>query len=182
MTVLAWQGCGTLMINLFTLIRHRRRDALGPWANPPDETWSRCALGDGILLFTLDTSFERCQALVDQIMDSGTLAIDGADIQYALEPVPRRHWAYRSQIHPSTTRFAVHSHDTAPKSLSTGVSMMRLAPAGWRCFGHFQPARGLSSLTWASHSTSVRIELAISRSPALPMKSPATSRFIATRR
>ena len=100
MTVLACQGRGTRTINLFTLIRHRRRDALGPWASPPDETWSRCTLGDGILLFTLDTSFERCQALVDQIVDSGTLAVDGADVLYALEPVPRRHWAYRSQIRP----------------------------------------------------------------------------------
>ena len=94
------QRRGAQTINLFTLIRHRRRDALGPWASPPDETWSRCALGDGIQLFILDTSLDRCQALVDQIMDSGTLAVDGADVQYALEPVPRRHWAYRSQIRP----------------------------------------------------------------------------------
>ena len=33
-------------------------------------------------------------------MDSGTLAVDGTNVQYALEPVPRRHWAYRSQIRP----------------------------------------------------------------------------------
>ena len=33
--------------------------------------------------------------MVDQILDSGTLEIDGLEIQYALESIPRRHWAYR---------------------------------------------------------------------------------------
>ena len=100
MTMLTWQEPGAQPINLFTLIRHRRRDALGPWATEPDGRWSRDDLGDGLRLFTLDTSFDRCQGLVDQITTSGTLAMDGTDVRYALGPVPRRHWAYRNEIRP----------------------------------------------------------------------------------
>ncbi len=32
---------------------------------------------------------------MNRILDSGTLEINGLEIRYALEPVPRRHWAYR---------------------------------------------------------------------------------------
>ena len=99
-TVLTWQEPRAQPINLFTLIRHRRRDALGPWATEPDGRWSRDDLGDGLRQFTLDTSFDRCQGLVDQITASGTLAMDSTDVRYALEPVPRRHWAYRNEIRP----------------------------------------------------------------------------------
>ena len=100
MTLLTWQEGGTQAINLFTLVRHRRQDALGPWASRPDETWSRCDLGDGFERFTLDAPFDRCQALVDQITGMGTLVIDGTEIRYVLQPVPRRHWAYRNEIRP----------------------------------------------------------------------------------
>ena len=95
MTVLAWHAPGAQPRNLFTLIRHRRQDALGPWASEPDETWSNDDLGHELRLFSFDASFERCQALVDHVLDSGTLEIDDVEVQYALEPVPRRHWAYR---------------------------------------------------------------------------------------
>ena len=95
MTVLAWQKPGAQPRNLFTLIRHRRQDALGPWAGEPNETWSNEDLGHELRLFTFDTSFERCQALVDHILDSGTLEIDGLEVHYSLDPNPRLHWAYR---------------------------------------------------------------------------------------
>ncbi len=95
MTVLAWQKPGAQPRNLFTLIRHRRKDALGPWAGEPDETWSNEDLDHELRLFSFDASLECCQALVDHILESGTLEIDGFEIQYALEPIPRRHWAYR---------------------------------------------------------------------------------------
>ena len=100
MTVLTWQEPRAQPINLFTLIRHRRRDALGPWATEPDGKWVRDDLGEGLRQFTLDTSFDRCQALVDQITASGTLAMNGTDVRYALQSVPRRHWAYRNEIRP----------------------------------------------------------------------------------
>ena len=41
MTVLVWDAPGAQPRNLFTLIRHRRRDALGPWAGEPDESLVR---------------------------------------------------------------------------------------------------------------------------------------------
>ena len=97
MTVLAWHAPGTQPFNLFTLIRHRRQDALGPWASEPDEAWSSDDLGHGLRLLSFDASFERCQAFVDHILDSGTLEIDGLEIHYALEATPRRHWAYRDE-------------------------------------------------------------------------------------
>ena len=95
MTVLAWHKPGAQPQNLFTLIRHRRQDALGPWAAEPNETWSSIDLEHDLRLFTFDASFERCRTLVDHILDSGTLEIDSLEIQYALESIPRRHWAYR---------------------------------------------------------------------------------------
>lgn len=95
MTVLTWQAPGTQPYNLFTLIRHRRQDALGPWAGESDKTWSNEHLDHELRLFTFDTSFERCQALVGHILDSGTLDIDGFEVHYNLESNPRRHWAYR---------------------------------------------------------------------------------------
>ncbi len=95
MTVLAWHAPGTPSLNLFTLIRHRRQDALGPWASEPDETWSSDDLGHGLRLFSFDASFERCQAFIDHILESRTLEVDGIEIHYALESTPRRHWAYR---------------------------------------------------------------------------------------
>lgn len=97
MTVLAWHSPSAQLRNLFTLIRHRRQDALGPWAGEPDETWSSIDLGHELRLFSLDASWECCQTLVGQILDSGTLGIDDLEIQYALEPIPRRHWAYRDK-------------------------------------------------------------------------------------
>ena len=95
MTVLTWHAPDAQPRNLFTLIRHRRQDALGPWAGEPDETWSSIDLGHELRLFFLDASWECCQTLVGQILDSGTLGIDDLEIQYALEPIPRHHWAYR---------------------------------------------------------------------------------------
>ena len=52
-------------------------------------------LGHELRLFSFDASFERCRALVDRVLESGTLDPGGLEIRYALEPVPRRHWAYR---------------------------------------------------------------------------------------
>lgn len=95
MTVLTWQEPGAQPRNLFTLIRHRRQDALGPWTSEPDETWSKEDHCHDFRLFSFDASLECCQALVDHILESGTLEIDGFEIQYALEPTPRRHWVYR---------------------------------------------------------------------------------------
>ncbi len=81
--------------NMFTLIRHRREDSLGPWTTAPAGTWGRTELGHGLRLYTLDSSLDRCSFLIEQILNSGALTIDGVEVLYVLEPVPRRHWAYR---------------------------------------------------------------------------------------
>lgn len=113
MTILAWHTPHTQPRNLFTLIRHRRRDALGPWTNGPDGTWSSDDLGNGLRLYSLDAPFEYCHGLVQHVLDSGTLAVDGSDIQYSLSSPPRRHRAYRDDrrlAEPSVrSLFAKHS-------------------------------------------------------------------------
>ena len=83
------------LCNLLTVIRHRSRDALGPWADEPSESWTSENLGNGLRLYSMDASLEHCQALVDQILESETLPIDDVEIHYALEPIPRRHRAFR---------------------------------------------------------------------------------------
>ena len=96
-TVLVLNRSGEPPRNLFTLIRHRRDDWLGPWAAKTDGTWSSEDLGDGLRLFSMDAPLERCQELVHQIVESGTQEIQGLQIHYSLDPTPLRHWAYRDK-------------------------------------------------------------------------------------
>ena len=95
MTVLAWKGPDAELRNIFTLVRHRRTDSLGPWAPEPDESWSCEELEDDLRLYTFNASLERCQDFVDQVLNLGTLKIKELDVSYSLEPIPRCHWAYR---------------------------------------------------------------------------------------
>ena len=95
LTVLSWHPTDAPVRNLLTLLRHRRRDSLGPWAREPSTAWSSEDLGHQVRLSTLEASLDRCQESIDHILDSGVLEVDGTDVRYDLEPVPRRHWAYR---------------------------------------------------------------------------------------
>ena len=95
LTVLVWHAPGAKPRNLFTLLRHRRRDSLGPWAGKPDEAWTAHDLGHELRLLSFDAPFERCRALVDHMLDSGTLETGDLGVRYALEPIPRHHWAFR---------------------------------------------------------------------------------------
>ncbi len=104
MTVLTWQPENSKPINLLTLIRHRRYETLGPWAKEPDQTWSsevvltdHAGESDEFRLHILEAPLGYCQTLVDAILDEGTLEIAGDEISYALESLPRRHWAYRDE-------------------------------------------------------------------------------------
>ena len=54
---------GVKPCNLLTVVRHRRQDALGPWANEPSKTWTSEDLGNGLRLYSLDASLEHCQAI-----------------------------------------------------------------------------------------------------------------------
>ena len=113
MTVLTWKGPDGRLRNLFTLVRHRREDGLGPWLNEPDEDW-RIEEPEGDLhLLSFDASLQRCEPIVDRVLDSGTLHVKDLEVEYALESVPRRHWAYRDQRatldHSLRSPFARHS-------------------------------------------------------------------------
>ena len=104
MTVLTWQPENSKPINLFTLIRHRRHETLGPWAREPEQTWSsevvltdHAGESDEFRLHILEAPLGHCQKLVDVILDEGTLEIAGVEIGYSLESLPRLHWAYRDE-------------------------------------------------------------------------------------
>ena len=113
MTVLAWKGPDGRLWNLFTLVRHRREDGLGPWQSEPDEDWRIEQLTGDIHLLYFDASLQRCEPSIDRVLDSGTLHVKGHKVEYALESVPRRHWAYRDQRatldHSLRSPFARHS-------------------------------------------------------------------------
>lgn len=97
MTVLTQHRSGERFLNLLTVVRHRRQDALGPWSDEPSETWTSEELGNGLRLYSMDASFEHCRGLVDCILKSATLPIDGVEIHYDIEPVPRCHRAFRDE-------------------------------------------------------------------------------------
>ena len=123
--VLSWHPKDGEPINLFTHIRHRRKDALGPWTKEPDEKWTTTALtmaddanpGE-IRLHCKDMPFQRCQELIDDVLARGFInASDSeasdSEIRYELVETPRRHWAYRDErrgIEPTiTSPFYKHS-------------------------------------------------------------------------
>lgn len=95
MTVLALQCPGGDPCNLLTVVRHRRTDALGPWAKKPSKTWTSKVLGDGLRLHSLDAPLGHCQELVQDIRDMGMLELGRERIAYALEPIPRIHRVFR---------------------------------------------------------------------------------------
>ena len=101
-TVLALRTPDGTVINLFTLVRHRDRDSLGPWVNAENPNWQREIIGvesseqvESLELYRLDTTLLECQEIVENILRSGSLVIADEEICYALEPHPRRHWAYQ---------------------------------------------------------------------------------------
>ena len=113
MTVLARKEPDGQLRNLFTLVRHRREDGMGPWGSEPDEDWRIEELTDDLHLLSFDASLQRCEPIIDRVLDSGTLQVKGLRVEYALESVPRRHWAYRDQRaahdHSLRSPFARHS-------------------------------------------------------------------------
>lgn len=94
-TVLAWEPSNADPRNLFTLMRHRRREALGPWSEGSHPEWSEKRLSGELVLFSLNASYAECQEHLDRVLKSGRLDIHGSRIHYALEETPRNHWAYR---------------------------------------------------------------------------------------
>ena len=97
MTVLTQNRPGERFLNLLTVVRHRRRDALGPWSDEPGQTWASEELGNGLRLSALDAPLEHCQALVDNILQAAMLTIDNVDVHYDIDPIPRCHRAFRDK-------------------------------------------------------------------------------------
>lgn len=95
LTVLVWHPRGGKARNLFTFMRHRRREALGPWPAKPDVTWKTQELGDDLSLMSFNAAYEQCREHVDSVLASGVLQANEEAIHYVLEAEPRHHWAYR---------------------------------------------------------------------------------------
>lgn len=95
LTVLVWRSRTGLALNLFTFMRHRKREALGPWSSQPDATWTLEELGDDLSLLSFNASYEQCREHVDTILASGVLEAHEQEVHYVLEDNPRNHWAYR---------------------------------------------------------------------------------------
>ena len=113
LTVLAWHPEGGLARNLLTFMRHRKREALGPWSTEPDATWTLEELDDDLSLLSFNGSYEECHEHVDSILSSGVLEAHEREIHYILEDNPRNHWAYRDYRRQSVgsirSPFATHS-------------------------------------------------------------------------
>lgn len=113
LTVLAWHPKGGLARNLFTFLRHRKGEALGPWSGKPDATWTMEKLDDDLSLLSFNASYEACHEHVDSILASGVLEAHEQEVHYILEDKPRNHWAYRDYRRRSESSirspFSMHS-------------------------------------------------------------------------
>ena len=121
-TVLSWHPKNGNPVNLLTLMCHRQRESLGPWASEPNGVWTSEVILSGqsdeseeFWFHHVYVSLEECRVMIDHILDEGRLGIDGVEIRYSLERPPRRHWAYRDERsnigHSFRSPFSKHSAD-----------------------------------------------------------------------
>ena len=113
MTVLIWTDPEGTHWNLFTLVRHRRKDAMGPWWCEPNGDWQIKELTGDLHLLSRDVSWQGYDPIITSILDAGILHGKGFKVQYALETKDRCHWAYRdkysTQDHSLLSPFRRHS-------------------------------------------------------------------------
>ncbi len=113
LTVLAWSRPDGRSRNLLTLLRHRKRESLGPWSGEPEAVWALESLGDELSLFSFNASYAECRKHLDHILASETLEVQGQEIHYNLEDKARHHWAYRDYRRRSDASirspFSMHS-------------------------------------------------------------------------
>ena len=95
MTVLVWTASDGQPRNLFTLVRYRRKDRMGPWWREPNEDWRIEELADDLRLLSCDMPGQSCEPIIKHILNSGILNVKGLKVGYNLETDPRCHWAYR---------------------------------------------------------------------------------------
>ena len=165
-TVLALRTPDGTAINLFTLVRHRDRNSLGPWVHAEDPNWQREIIDvenseqvENLVLYRLDATLPECQEIVQNILRGGSLAIADEDIRYALEPHPRRHWAYQehtmSDAELLESPFDGHSAEMTEYWCFDSGNARTVAgdakgcrtrpPPRWRRLLHFPIARRLGS-------------------------------------
>ena len=180
LTVLAWRPQGGLARNLFTLMRHRKREALGPWSREPDAMWTLEELGDELSLLSFNASYEDCREHVDTILASGVLEASGEQIHYVLEDNPRNHWAYRSYRRRPERPYAALSRCTARRLPSIGVSKTSPTSNGCRCRIRLPGGCAWHSGALVSRSTDVRSESATSLSRPPKTRSRVDSPRITT--
>ena len=150
MTILSWHPKDREPINLFTLVRHRRRETLGPWASDPDGTWTSETVmpnyadeSEEFRFYRVDVSLEECQELIGDILDDGKLEVAGAGINYSLERVPRRHRAYRDERpgaeHSFRSPFSAHSAEVTEYWSFVDKPRKRWMRIGESCGNHLEP-------------------------------------------
>lgn len=101
MTVMAMQGTDGISTNVFALVRYRDHRSLGPWYEE-NLNW-HCSTAPvenageirSLSLYRYDSTLAKCQEIVKQVLREGKLGIEGDEIQFKLEPNPRRHWAFQ---------------------------------------------------------------------------------------
>ena len=155
MTVLTQHRPGERFLNLLTVVRHRRRDALGPWSDEPGETWASEELGNGLQLYSMDASFEHCRGLVDRILEFATLLIDDVEIHYDIEPFPDVTGPFATNAGSPTPLCAARSPVTAQRSLSTGALRRKPGDTGWIFWIRATAERRFNFPVSASRSTAL---------------------------
>ena len=120
MSVLTWHPKEGEALNLFTHIRHRQGDSMGPWAGEPDHIWHTTEFPAGetggageIRIHRLDAPLTHCLQLVEDILVQNSLVAGDYEVRYALEQPPRIHWAHRNHTRPDdhsvSSPFTKHS-------------------------------------------------------------------------
>lgn len=120
MSVLAWYSKDGKVCNLFTHVRHRRDDGMGPWAGEPDGVWRTTTFPSNeivqpgeVKLHVVDAPLAYCLELVKDILDKNKMAVEGLEIFYALEQAVRFHRAFRNPMgtddHSVNSPFIRHS-------------------------------------------------------------------------
>ena len=149
MTVLAWHPKDGKVCNLFTHLRHRRADGMGPWASEPDGVWRTTTFPSNeivqpgeIKLHLVDAPLAYSLELVKDILDKKALVVEGLEVFYALDQPARCHWAYRNHMrmddHSVSSPFTRHSvkvtelwsfEPDPPRLLEEGMRVLHLPPA-----------------------------------------------------
>ena len=93
-------------------------------------------LGSGLRLHRINAPLEKCKELVDLILGSGKLEIEGIEVTYALHPNPRCRWSYReeSPLSDASDRSPFRHHSA--EIIEYWSSSQIFVTAGWKSSIH----------------------------------------------